>query len=412
MKSVGRKELVAMLQRFKSRKEYAALKKSCEIAVTEWRWATSQMLPELPHDDIVRGFKRPKWAKKQPRYGSLHGLDTSGRIQCMRGDDRTKPDVDVYEQFLIHEDNGFWCIYFDNTPKKAVLGVKWCEMQGDRWLRSLEIGHNGMHERVLHWEADRFVKCVDRSWSGVDVSKQKAAATAKLKDVVQTTSLYSYAADGELERVTEELDYGDGVPRGLEVKYQRVPKGMDLKSLLQQVEDMLVTEIPKTIQSTKIAERVYGLLVQFTGVDTDLTGYAPPLFLPTEGLRRRLLAEHPKDTTWYPWAVAEWESDPGAVRVSWKNAAIDEKLHLIFQLTVVQASPTNYGPVRKMFQRVCARLNALSWQGILQTTDDFVVIPFDTHGEFEANVDLKAGVPVEKLRLLMERGYIGRMKLN
>ncbi len=84
MKSVGRKELIALLQRFQSRNEYAALKKSCESAVTEWRWATSLMLPELPHDDIVRGFKRPKWAKKQPRYGSLHGQDSGERIQCIR----------------------------------------------------------------------------------------------------------------------------------------------------------------------------------------------------------------------------------------------------------------------------------------------------------------------------------------
>jgi hypothetical protein len=208
------------------------------------------------------------------------------------------------------------------------------------------------------------------------------------------------------------LVYGDGASYGPEVKYQRVPKGLDLKSLLHQAEDMLVAEIPKQIRAANVSDPVYALLVQFTGVDTDLSGYSPPMFLPTEGLRRRLLAEHPKDTAWYPWAVAEWESDPGAIRVAWENAAIDEKLHLIFQLTVVQASPTNYGPVRKMFQRVCARLNALSWKEILKTTDDFVVFPFDTHGEFDMKVDLKASVPVEKLRLLMDRGHIGRMKLK
>jgi hypothetical protein len=78
----------------------------------------------------------------------------------------------------------------------------------------------------------------------------------------------------------------------------------------------------------------------------------------------------------------------------------------------VQASPTNYGPVRKMFQRVCARLNALNWKGILKTTDDFVVIPFDTHGEFDMKSDMKACVPAERLRLLMDRGFIGRMKLK
>jgi hypothetical protein len=227
-----------------------------------------------------------------------------------------------------------------------------------------------------------------------------------------TEFTYSYAADGELERVTEETDLGEGKPRWIEVKYQRVPKGANLKVLLQEVEDMLVAEIPKTIQAAKAHQTVYALLLQYTGVDTDLSGYAPPMFLPPEGLRRRVLKERPKDAAWYLWAVQEWEGDPGVVRLSCKNAAIDEKLHLIFQLTVVQASPTNYGPVRKMFQRLCARLNAFDWSRILKTTDDFIVIPFDPHGEMELKDDLKASVPPEKLRLLMDRGHIGRMKVK
>jgi hypothetical protein len=252
----------------------------------------------------------------------------------------------------------------------------------------------------------------DRSWSGVSVGKPKAAAVAKIKEEGKTVYSYSYAADGELERVTEEMDLGDGDPPQVEVKYQRVPKGVSLTSLLQQAEDMLVAEITSTVRAAKVGEPVYGLLLQFTGVDTDLDGFAPPMFLATEALRRRLLAEHPRDATWYLWAVQEWEGDPAVVRLACKNAALDEKLHLIFQLTVVQASPTNYGPVRKMFQRVCARLNALEWKGTLKTTDDFIVIPFDPHQEMELKADLKASVPVEKLRLLVQRGYVPRMKLK
>jgi hypothetical protein len=411
MISVGPKELFAMFKRFQSPKEYAALKKSCATTVTEWRWATSQMLPELPHDDIVRGFKPPKWAKKQPRFGALHGLDSGGTIRCMRVDDLGKPDKEVYEQFLIYEDNGFWCIYFGKDLIKKLLAVKWYEMEDDRWLRSLEIGHNGVHEGVLHREGDQLVKYVERAWSGVSSSNAKTATVAKLKSEVQIVSSYSYTGDGELERVTVATDYGDGNPPRVEVKYQRIPKELSLNLLLQQAEDMLVAEVPKTIRAAKVREPVYGLLLQFTGVDTDMDGFAPPMFLATERLRRRLQSEHPKDSG-YLWAVPEWESDPAVVRVACKNAVIDEKLHLIFQLTVVQSSPTKYGPVRKMFQRVCARLNALDWKGILQTTDDFIVIPFDTHGEFDAKVDLKASVPTEKLRLLMDRGRVGRMKLK
>jgi hypothetical protein len=412
MQNIGHKELIAMLQRFQSRKEYAALKKSCESAVTEWRWATGQMLPELPHDDIVRGLKPAKWAKKQPRGGFLHGLGKNGHVQCMRSDERTKPDV--YEQFLIHEDNGFWCVYFDNQAKKSVLAVKWFEMNGDRWLRSIQARHDRINECVLTWEGDRLVKCIERCWSDVALTDPPTAAAAKLRKTEVTEDIYSYtyAADGELERVTEERELGEGHPRWFQVKYQHVPKGTNLKHLLQEVEDILVAEIPPTIQAAKVPEPVHALLLQYTGVDTDLDGYAPPMYLPSDNLRRRLLEEHEKDRTWYPWAVQEWEGEPGVVRLGCENAALDEKLHLIFQLTVVQASPTNYGPVRKMFQRVCARLNALEWRGILKTTDDFIVIPYDPHGEMDLKVDLKTCVPVERLRLLMDRGYIGRMKVK
>jgi hypothetical protein len=410
VKSVGPKELIAMLQRFRTRKQYAALKRSCEAAVTEWRWATSLMLPELPHDDIVRGLKPPRWVKKPPRSGSLHGLDGDGRIRCIRSGDRTRPDTEVYEQFLIHEDNGFWCVYFDNSPRKALLALKWYEMEGDRWLRSLQIGHAGVREILLRREADRLVEVIDRSWPEVTTDNPGAAGGLKEADAEQTSYTYSYAADGGLERVSAQTAGAASDPPWVQVEYQRVPKGVSLDTLLRQAEDLLVAEIPWAVRAAKVRDVVYALLMQFTGVDTDLGGFAPPLFLPTEALRRRLLAEHPRDTTWYPWAVPEWENDPGAVRVTIENPALDEKLRLIFQLTIVPSR--GYGPVRKMFQRVCARLNARSWKGILKTTDDFIVIPFDPHEELDARVDLKASVPAEKLRLLMDRAYIRKMKLK
>ena len=412
MRNVAPKERIAMLRRFQTRKQYAALKKSCAAAVTEWRWATSLMLPELPHDDVVRGMKPPKWVKARPRHGSLHGLDRDGRVRCIRSDDRDRPDRDVYEHFLIHEGNGFWCAFFEASPRKALLALKWYEMEGGRWLRSLQVGHSGAREIVLDWEAGRLLKVLDRSWPGASAGSLGAASAARLKeaDAEQTTYTYSYGADGELERVTEQAELGDGDPPWVQVKYQRVPEGVNLDTLLRQAEDLVVAEVPRAVRAAKVRDVVYGLLMQFTGVDTDLDGYAPPLFLPTEALRRRLAAEHPRDMAWYPWAVPEWESDPGAGRVTWDSPALDETLHLIFQLTIVRGR--GYGPVRKMFQRACARLNARAWKGILRTTDDFIVVPFDPHGEFDARADLRASVPADRLRLLMDRGYVRRMKLT
>jgi hypothetical protein len=135
MRGVGLKELVASFRRFQTRKQYAVRKKSCAEAVTEWRWATGLMLPELPHDDVVHGLKPPRWVRKPPRHGALHGLDAEGRVRCIRSADRSRADQDVYEQFLLHEDDGFWCVYFDASPRKVLLALKWYEMQDGRWLR-------------------------------------------------------------------------------------------------------------------------------------------------------------------------------------------------------------------------------------------------------------------------------------
>ena len=130
-------------------------------------------------------------------------------------------------------------------------------MQDDKWLRSLEIGYHGVREYVLHWESDRLVKYTQRDWSGVSANNPKAAAKATFKeaDAPQEIYSYSYAADGELEQVTEAIDLQDGDPPRPEVKYQRIPKGVTLNLLLQQAEDLLVAEIPKTIQAAKVRKR-------------------------------------------------------------------------------------------------------------------------------------------------------------
>src|SRR5687768_7765676 len=52
-KAVDPKQLIAQLRRFCDRKEYAALKKSAQAAVVDWRWATDVMIPTVPHEDVI-----------------------------------------------------------------------------------------------------------------------------------------------------------------------------------------------------------------------------------------------------------------------------------------------------------------------------------------------------------------------
>jgi hypothetical protein len=415
MKATSPRQLVEMMSRFRSRRAYLALKKSCRDAVVEWRWATSLMLPELPYAKEVSGISPPRWSKKQQRYGSLHGLDAAGRIVAIRGDDLTKPDETVHEQFLIHDGGGFWCVYFDAAPTKRLLGVARFDLRDGRLLRQLNIGAYNVSEITAEWESGRLVRHVHRYWEDVSMQKPQAAARAKFSKHGTQHSVYSYeyAPDGALARVTEaQYSDRDKEPWSRQTKYQRLPAGVTLETLLNEAEEALVAEIPRAVRAAKLRGTFCSLLVHYTGLDTDPGGFAPPLILVPETTRRRLFTEKSKPNALYNlWSIAELESFPDAVKVAIDNPALDEKLNLIFQLTI-QGRRSNYAPVRRMFQRVCRRLNERDWKGILKTTDDFVVIPAEPHGEFDVTEDVKASVPPERIRLLMNRGYIERMKLK
>jgi hypothetical protein len=60
-------------------------------------------------------------------------------------------------------------------------------------------------------------------------------------------------------------------------------------------------------------------------------------------------------------------------------------------------------PFRSTMHRVAVRLNQHSWEGLLATTDDFVVVAADTIGYWLAE-DLQASVPGPKVSLLRQRG--------
>jgi hypothetical protein len=415
MKNVSLRQLVEMMNRFRARSEYRALRKSCKATVVEWRWATSLMLPELPHAKALFGFSPPRWSKKRTRYGSLHGLDAAGRIRAVRSEDLAKPDEEVYEQFLFHDEGGFWCIYFGADKAKRLLRVRRCDTLDGRLLRDLEIGPYNVSEITADWESGRLIRHTRRFWEGVSTEKPAAAARARFsKHGTQHTEYsYTYSPDGALERVTEAEYLGrEKEPWSQTTKYQRLPEGVTLETLLHDAEEALVAEVLRTVRAAKVRETVYCMLLHFSGVDTDPCGFVPPLILVPETTRRRILAEKEKsEATYYLWGIAELVSLAEAIKLSCKAPALDETLNLIFQLTITPRG-SNYEPVRQMFQRVCRRLNALDWKGALKTTDDFVIFPAEPHGEFNLEEDVKASVPAERIRLLMDRGYFWRVKLN
>lgn len=62
-------------------------------------------------------------------------------------------------------------------------------------------------------------------------------------------------------------------------------------------------------------------------------------------------------------------------------------------------------PFRAMMHRVASRLNRYEWQGILNTTEEFVVVSLDRIGYWLAE-DMKESLPRSKLELLRRRGLL------
>ncbi len=130
MRLIHQMDVIGMLRRFRGNNEYLALKKTCEANVVEWRWATGCMLPQLPHQETIYGWPPLEWVKEQPRIGSLevgslHGLNATGQIIAIRSDVPTKPDDEVLELFLIHEDDGFWRLAYSDNAAKRLDVVTW-----------------------------------------------------------------------------------------------------------------------------------------------------------------------------------------------------------------------------------------------------------------------------------------------
>ncbi|HEX2907393.1 MAG TPA: hypothetical protein VHO69_11065, partial [Phototrophicaceae bacterium] len=66
----------------------------------------------------------------------------------------------------------------------------------------------------------------------------------------------------------------------------------------------------------------------------------------------------------------------------------------------------NWEAIRDMMVQVAQDLNQADWHGILETTDDFIVIANDYEAMNDPLDDIRASVPAEKLRILQAKGWI------
>ncbi len=385
---------------------YQKMKADVDGRATEWRDASSIMLPSIPIEEWVPVFETGRWVKKADKYTWLHALDSSGRVLIARSEPLNYKGKDLTEYFFDYTGDGVWVIAV-NAKKAGPFYLYHYKMEGERCVSAVRFGEFDARALELEWNGDHLTRAQQSNWidKGGEKSGKPTFSYSINDNAMHSVYEMTYGKDGDLDRVVEQARDSEGKEYDAITKFQRLPKGMNKNKLFEAVEQQLVDQITEAIGSAKLKEPACVALVQFTGLDTDETGYPPPVYLTTAQARARLSdagsgADHDD-----LWAIAELGEQPETVELSFGTEELKQSLMLIFQLTN-GGSSRSYSSVRKLFQRVCARLNEVDWTKKLKVTDDFVIIPRDISRELDMLKDVKVCVPKEKLKLLVERGLL------
>ncbi|MCE9556213.1 MAG: hypothetical protein K8T91_22930 [Planctomycetes bacterium] len=378
--------------------------------VVEWRWATGDMFEGRPFEK-ERFAHKARWLKDGQPLKPLnvqHGLDADGKILIIRNpwfsgeynEERTTETQWIYEEGRI--------IYITIPPlsrpedRKADF-VRRFVYERNR-LASVETfshGHGAVES--FFWENSRLEKSVSCSWqhdtyfpSNSKYSQWKGPASVSY---VQLT--YEYEDQGRLQNIWQQYLNADGTPLDAPPKkltYRRPAKGESIPALSAEIEAMLFDQIPRILTEAKIEARVCCLLICYCGEDFE-AGWPPFLVLGSEKERQKIIAAG-SDVQYYLWAPDEMRSSSDNFFVDLQDQNLIDKCSLHSQLMSMKSS---YSAGRKVLQNVARRLNEFQWDGILTTTEDFVVAFVDNTGEYPIDKDIMASISEERLANLKSR---------
>lgn len=374
-----------------------------QAKVVQWKLADGVMLPQEPFASDVAKALVTRWVTNPAKAHWQHGFDDAGKIVYARWPKES--DGNLGEWCVIHDPSGEWwiCKSYDD---RSIARVDWFDMDGAKIRRHVRFDHSACREREYAWQDGRPTSFVEHSWEDVNTRRLANAAAYPFSTSTPYRRVHAYEYDesGALTRLSSILYDKTGEEVTREIHYQKMPPGMTMKSLLVEAEPRLVEAITNAVRSVRPMAEMYCLIVQYTGVDTDTAGFAPPLYLVPESTRRAILnrpnVKNPQEDL---WTLGELEAKEGTVGVRINDDKLDELMNWTFKFTWTKSG--SYTPVRKLFQTVCEKLNQIDWSGLLNATDDFIVFPAEPHGEFEVKSDIRKCNP-DRFKLLKSRGLI------
>ena len=171
---------------------------------------------------------------------------------------------------------------------------------------------------------------------------------------------------------------------------------MDWQIAFAEIEELLVSLIPKRVRELAIPIPVYCVMVEYYS-STVVGDVVPTLKLPSDSFRRRVQEARGTDAPHFLWSPPEVPHSSDIFTASLKSDEL---------LAKVRAHPNLVS--RKMARAVALRLNELDWTQILPVSDGFVVVAADATQAFADEFgDIKASIGERRWTDLIARRLIG-----
>jgi hypothetical protein len=362
------------------RGDWRAVLEERKTAAVDWRWVANPTGDEdlSPHSVERMGYgpgRRRRLPAPEGRELTLYGYDADGRTLVSIERDPTGAD-DTYG-LLWHDEAESLALHVQapRGPWPAQLLAAWRSRNVDgQPVTSEHLGAEGGSVEQCRWDGDRVVE-VRHEYRGREWN-------LSYRDVVEWQG-------PKLLRI--ERHWKDGP---VELKFERMPSAVKLEAIVAQLEDELVERIPSVAaEAFGRGGRICAVALGYCDGENSLP---PQLVACPEAVRRQLLDEH-EDDFWYRWQAAEWMSAADVPElVVYGDPDFKARCEQVDRQVRLGGDERVTG---RLLQAVARRLNELDWHGRLDVTEDFLVYPWEVHGEaLEADIAASAPRPGRRSR--------------
>jgi hypothetical protein len=361
------------------------LRRECEGAVVQWRWAPGDAELHRPQPLYRERFGVParrllEEAPAVPRDEQQYGFDADGNIVVAR--EYVSPGS-FREELRV-------------SRGETVVGYRWSETGAVSEVNIARYAAGRMRSYVIEWpdDGENFLhgSVMERyDYDGDLVSEIEVESVDAIGDEAPQRRLTRIKASYDpLGRLLELVEHDD---RGEKVLYRARGAGPSMDKLLRRVEDRLVETLPKLILERADGETIYCLVLHY-----EREWPLPPTV--GLGLERERQAwvdafddpETLKLTVWNPAEFGNYRGDTA----TWDLTDIDPEL-----ARAIRAIPENDDAAaeraRTTLNRAARRLQRLDWPVIAPVTDDFVVFAVDYElVDLEENLSHSVPRPLRK----------------